>query len=129
VNTALNPTTPNTVLVTGAFSDHGTGQGGTWHLTKGSIVIDASKLKAITNSANFGTFYPASCSFQGVASATVTLVSGTGAYAGITGRILATETVAAQGSLLKNGKCNEANNAPSVAEALIATGSGTVSFK
>jgi hypothetical protein len=44
-------------------------------LTKGSITFDASKLKAITNSSNFGTFYPASCSFQGVASGAVTVAA------------------------------------------------------
>ena len=65
-------------------------------MTKGSITFDASKLKAITNSSNFGTFYPASCSFQGVASGTVTVVGGTGAYAGITGSLTASETVAEQ---------------------------------
>jgi hypothetical protein len=129
VNTALNPATPNTVIITGAFSDHGSGKGGTWHLSKGTISLDASKLKAITSSPNFGTFYAASCSFRGVAKGPVTIVSGTGAYAGITGSLVATETVAEQGSLLTNGKCNEANNAPAVAQALIVTGSGTVAFK
>ena len=129
VNTSLKPSTPNNVLITGAFSDHGTGKGGTWHLAKGTITFNLSKLKAITNSNNFGTFYPASCSFAGVAIGPVAVVGGTGAYAGITGRLAVTETVAEQGSLLKNGKCNQANNAPAVAQDLIITGSGSVSFK
>ena len=129
VNTSLKPSTPNNVLITGAFSDHGTGKGGTWHLAKGTITLNPSKLKAITNSNNFGTFYPASCSFAGVAIGPVAVVGGTGAYAGITGRLAVTETVAEQGSLLKNGKCNQANNAPAVAQDLIITGSGSVSFK
>jgi hypothetical protein len=34
-----------------------------------------------------------------------------------------------QGSLLKDGKCNEANNAPALAEYLIGIGSGNVSFR
>jgi len=129
VNTSLNPGTPNRVLITGAFSDHGTGKGGTWHLAKGTITLNPSKLKAITNSSNFGTFYLASCSFAGVAKGPVAIVGGTGAYAGITGSLAVTETVAEQGSLLKNGKCNQANNAPAVAQALIVTGSGSVSYK
>jgi len=38
-------------------------------------------------------------------------------------------TEAGEGSLLKNGECNQSNNAPAVAEDLIGTGSGKVSFK
>jgi len=129
VNTSLNPSSPNNILITGAFSDHGTGKGGTWHLAKGTITLDPSKLKAITNSPNFGTSYPASCSYVGVAKGPVAIASGTGAYAGITGSLAATEIIAGQGSLLKNGKCNQANNAPTVAQDLIITGSGNVSFK
>ena len=129
VNTSLNPAAPTHVLITGAFSDHGTGKGGTWTLTKGTITLNASKLKAITSSPSFGTGYVASCSFDGVAKGLVTVVGGTGAYKGITGTLTATETIAEEGSLLKNGQCNEANNAPAVAQDVIVTGSGTVSFK
>jgi hypothetical protein len=128
VNTSLSSTTPNNVLITGAFSDHGTGKHGTFHLTKGTITANNSKLGAILNSPSFGTFYPASCSFSGVAKGAVPIVSGTGAYTGIKGSITATVTEAEQGSLLKNGKCNKSNNAPAVAQDIIVTGSGKVSF-
>lgn len=128
VNTSVSSTTPNNVLITGAFSDHGSGKHGTFHLTKGTITFNNSKLGAILSSPSFGTFYQASCSFSGVAKGTVPIVSGTGAYAGIKGRIAATVNEAEQGSLLKNGKCNESNNAPAVARDLIVTGSGKVSF-
>jgi hypothetical protein len=128
VSTSLSPTTPNNVLITGAFSDHGTSQKGTMHLTKGTVTVDTSKVKAIVNPSSFGTMYAASCSFTGVATAPATVVRGTGAYAGIHGTLTVTETIAAQGSLLKNGKCNESNNAPALAQDLIATASGTVSF-
>jgi len=128
VNTGLSATSPVTVLITGAFSDHGKGKGKTWHLQHGSITFNTSALKAKLNSPTFGTFYPASCSYDGVAKAPVTIVSGTGAYAGIKGTITVTATVAEQGSLLKNGQCNTANNAPAVADTLIITGSGKVMF-
>lgn len=129
VNTSLNPAARAQVLITGAFSDHGSGKGGTWTLTRGTITLDASKLKAIANSPTFGTSYPASCSFAGVAKGPITILGGTGAYKGISGSMVATETVAGEGSLLKNGQCNQANNAPAVAQFLMVTGSGTVSFK
>jgi hypothetical protein len=127
VNTSSS-TAPNNVLITGAFSDHGTGKHGTFRLTRGTITANNSKLGAILTSPSFGTFYRASCSFSGVAKGTVPIVSGTGAYAGIKGSITATATEAEQGSLLKNGKCNESNNAPAVAQDIIITGSGKVSF-
>ncbi len=128
VDTSLSSTAPSIVLITGAFSDHGTGRMATWHLKNGTVTLNPSKLKAILNSSSFGTFYAASCSFSGVGTAPVPVVSGTGAYAGIKGSITVTATGAEQGSLLKDGKCNEASNAPVVAEETILTGSGKVSF-
>jgi hypothetical protein len=45
VNTS--PTSSTTeVLITGAFSDHGAGKQSTWHLTKGSITFNTSKLNS-----------------------------------------------------------------------------------
>ena len=126
VNSSLTAAS-TTTLITGAFSDHGIGKNGTWHLAKGNITINTSKLESILNS-RFGTFYPASCSFDGAAKATVPIVSGTKSYKGIKGSLTLTATVAEQGSLLKNGKCNEANNAPLVALTEILSGSGKVSF-
>src|SRR5579871_6288512 len=128
INTSLSPTAPNNVLITGAFSDHGTGKHGTFHLTKGTITSSTSALKAILNSPKFGTSYAKSCSFIGVAKGSIPIVSGTGAYAGIHGLFSATVTEAEQGSLLKNGKCNKSSNAPAVAQDLIVTGTGKVSF-
>lgn len=128
VNTSLSSSTPNTILITGAFSDHGTGQKGVWHLKKGTITVDTSKIKAIMNSPTFGSFNLASCSFWGTAKAPISILSGTGAYAGITGTLAAEETEAGQGSLLADGKCNQSNNAPSVAQVLLATVTGKVAF-
>ena len=78
VNTGVNPSVPANILITGAFSDHGTGKGATWHLAKGTITLNPAKLKAILNSPSFGNFYAASCSFDGAAEAKVPVVSGTG---------------------------------------------------
>lgn len=127
VDTSVNHNAPGKVLITGAFSDHGTSKGATLDLTKGTITGDISKLQALLSSRSFGTFYKASCSVSGVGKVAIPVVSGTGAYAGITGNLKVTVTDAAQGSLLKNGKCNEANNAPEVASQLIIAGSGKVS--
>ncbi len=129
VNTSLNPNARNNVLITGAFSDHGTGKNGIWALTEGTIKVNNAAVAAIAKSPNFGTSYAASCSFDGVARGPVIIVSGTGAYVGITGTLAFTLTEAGEGSLLKNGNCNPSSNAPAVAEDLIGTGSGKVSFK
>jgi len=129
VNTSLNPNANNDILITGSFSDYGTGKKGTWHLAKGTITVDNSAIGAITKSPNWGTSYASSCSFDGVAKGLVTIVSGTGSYAGITGSLSFILTEAGQDPRLKNGKCNEANNAQAVAHDVIGTASGTVSFK
>jgi hypothetical protein len=129
VNTSLNPNARNDVLITGSFSDHGTGKKGTWDLAKGTIVVNNAAIGAIVKSPNWGTSYASSCSFDGVAKGLVTIVSGTGAYAGVKGSLSFTLTEAGQGPRLKNGECNEANNAPAVAQDLIGMGSGNVSFK
>jgi len=127
VNTSLSPTAPNSILITGAFSDHGHAKHGVWHLTKGTITVNNSAFGAV-NSPSFGTSYPASCSSTGVATGTEPIVSGTGAYAAIKGSLTATVTEADQGSLLKSGKCDESKTAPEVAHDLIVIGSGKVSF-
>ena len=75
VNTSLTSSTTE-VLITGAFSDHGAGKQSTWHLTKGAITFNTSKLNATLNSPSFGTFYPASCSFSGVAKVAVPILCG-----------------------------------------------------
>ncbi len=128
VNTSLSPTAPSQILITGAFSDHGPGKHGVWHLTKGTITVNNAKLRAITTSPGFRTLYPASCSYSGAAKGKVPIVSGTGTYAGIKGNLTATVIEAEQASLLKNGKCNTSDTAPLVAADLIATATGKVSF-
>ena len=128
VNTSLSSTAPSKILITGAFGDHGLGKHGVWHLTRGTITVNNAKLRAITSSPGFRTFYPASCSYSGAAKGKVPIVSGTGAYAGINGSLTATVIEAEQASLLRNGKCNASDSAPLVAADLIATAAGKVSF-
>jgi hypothetical protein len=128
VNTSLSPTARSKILITGAFSDHGTGQHGVWRLSKGTINVNNANLRAITTSPAFRTFYPASCSYSGAARGKVPIVSGTGSYAGIKGRLSSTVVEAEQASLLKNGRCNTSDSAPLMAADLIATATGKVSF-
>jgi hypothetical protein len=114
-------------FITGAFSDHGTSSMGVWYPTKGWIKVNTSKIKAILNIPNFGSYNVASCSFWGTAAGPATIVSGTGPYAGITGALSVEVSEAAHGSLLPNGKCNQANDAAEVAAVLLGTATGKVS--
>jgi hypothetical protein len=132
-STNANENVPDTVLIVGAFSDHGVSPNNDSNkavlkLKQGNIVVNVGKLNAITNSNSFGTFNPTSCSFYGKATAPVPFVSGTGAYVGVHGTIPITVTIAGESARLANGKCNEANNAPTPGFVFLATGSGKVSF-
>jgi hypothetical protein len=99
------------ILITGAFSDHGTGNKATFYLTKGWIYLNLAGVQKIINSPSFGSFNAASCSYWGSTPITVPIVKGTG-----------------QGALLADGKCNTANNAPNVATAFLVSASANVSF-
>jgi hypothetical protein len=81
-NNGTDPTVANKALVTGAFSDHGTSTHGTIRLSKGTLTVDASRLKAVSDGLSFGTTYPASCSFTGVASGLSQLDPAVGCRAG-----------------------------------------------
>jgi hypothetical protein len=77
---------------------------------------------------------PSTCSGYVTATASVPIVagSGTGAYTGITGGFVLTFSLALVGPKYGSGKhegqCNNSNSAEMVAQALIVTGSGTVSY-
>jgi hypothetical protein len=116
------------ILITGAFSDHGTGNEATFYLTKGWIYLNLAGVQKIVNSPRFGSFNAASCSYWGSTPVTVPIVKGTGAYTGINGTLRGTLNIAGQGSRLANGKCNMANNAATVASAFQVSASGNVSF-
>ncbi len=128
--------TTGTVLITGAIGDYGksvkinkagrTDANGTYsklELRQGTIVVDATTLnKRIQAGVRVE---QSSCSLRASVSAPVPIVSGTGAYAGITGTIKTTFTLAALGTT-KAGQCNPGNIAAAFATV---EGSGTVSFK
>jgi hypothetical protein len=125
VNTSIEGRGPGDVLISGAFADHGIVKGATLHLSRGTITGNIAKLDALFNSPRFATSYAASCSFNGAGKASLPLVSGTGAYAGIKGNLSVDVIFGAQ-SPFTNGKCN-GNGAP-IADQQIITGSGRVLF-
>lgn len=139
----------STVVLTGAIGDSGSADSiaanGTPDpsnnsevillLVTGSFKISTAAIdKAITEAFNHFQLDTSTCSGFISASGTTPIVtgSGTGAYAGISGSFALTYTEAVVGakytSGANKGKCNESNSAPSIGQAQIVTGSGTVSF-
>ncbi|MCU1362989.1 MAG: hypothetical protein JWM55_817 [Acidimicrobiaceae bacterium] len=104
-------------------------------LVRGSFKISVVALDKKINQA-FNTFHANSSTCSGFVSASgsapVVAGSGTGAYAGITGSITLNFSLAVIGAKYASGKhkgqCNESNNSPSIGQAELVTGSGTVSF-
>jgi hypothetical protein len=135
VSTRANSTV-NKGMVVGAFADHGTDHDNAngnpnrskIELTKGTFEVNTKKINKITNSSTFGTFDAASCSFFGTAKAPVSLLDGTGAYAGIKGTLQATVTIAGILPRRANGNCNTSNNANLVAATFVVEATGKVSF-
>ena len=130
-----------TALLTGAVGDYGksnkansagkpdkNGKYNQLVLKKGTILVDRRQLVAAQNSAQPTDFNSATCSASLAVTAPVPIVSGTKAYAGITGSVTVTETVAFIGPLTKSGQCDTSANANPVAEWGTVLGSGTVSF-
>jgi len=132
------------VIFTGAIGDHGTSVGATANgkstkknnpgyrlfiLKKGTIFFNTQKIDAAenNNSAPPTTVNATTCSATFVVTEPATAISGTKAYAGITGTINVTISYAFTVPLDK-GKCNMNSNAnPSAAIGLV-TGTGTVSY-
>jgi hypothetical protein len=133
------------ILVAGAIGDYGTsiktnaaGQPdlmGTYseaRLHHGTMLLNTTVLKQKTRIAQAPAHLDlATCTNQGSVTAEVPIVSGTGAYAGISGNLHATFTFAALGpdhtSGRDKGKCDLA--AGPVAQYAEIVGAGTVSFK
>jgi hypothetical protein len=128
------------ILFTGAIGDYGSSskakkvggkQIGTANLKKGTIEIDLTAISQKVNKAN-----PApnltTCSVSTSETAPAPIVSGTGAYAGITGTIRITESFGFIASTFKSGpkkgQCNLSNNSPGLASMGFVYGSGRVSF-
>ena len=130
------------VVFTGAIGDSGVSYGATangkktskqnpgyrlFYLKKGTIFFNTQQIdKAQSNNSTPPTTENATtCSFTFVTTDPVTVISGTKAYAGITGSLTVTISYAAT-LPFKNGKCNMNAN-PSAAIGQV-TGTGTVSY-
>ena len=138
-----------TAVLTGAIGDSGTAESiaanGTpdptnnteelLDLVQGSFRVSIVGLDKKIGAA-FNNFQPnhRTCSGNLGATASVPIVagSGTGAYTGITGGFVLTFSLALVGPKYGSGKhegqCNNSNSASPVAESLLVTGSGTVSY-
>jgi len=135
-----------TILLTGAIGDYGKTisvnsagkpekKGGYTEavLKKGSILVNTTQLNSAVNAAfNQGSENAATCSASITVTGSLPIVSGTKAYAGITGTLTDTISFAAYGPYYthgsKKGQCNEGSNATPTDQWASSTGSGTVSF-
>ena len=135
------PKHPGKILMTGTIGDYGktievNAKGkptahGTYidvELQKGSILVDVAAFdKAITAAFPHATFDKATCSASVAVHGPITIVSGTKAYAGITGSFAMTGNLAFIGPF-KNGACTTKTTTPDVATYFALAGTGTVSI-
>jgi len=139
----------STIVLTGAIGDNGSADSidanGTpdpssntevlLALVQGSFRVSVVRLdKKIESAFNSFRPNPSTCSGSLSATASVPIVagSGTGAYTGITGGFVLTFSLAYVGPKYGSGKhegqCNNSNSASPVAQAMLVTGTGTVSY-
>lgn len=130
---------PGKVLFTGVIGDYGTSQTVTatgkatrkstyklLKLKKGTITVSTAQFTKALTSASPSTASQSNCSFVVSATAPVTIVKGTGAYAGITGKLTLTGTFAAVLPKAKSGACT--TKGKPLSSYISIAGSGTVSF-
>jgi hypothetical protein len=135
---------PGKVLLTGAIGDYGKSykanasgkpdKKGTYEelkLRKGTILVDVGPLNKAFNAAfSAPLFNPKNCSISADATAAITIVRGTRAYAGVTGNV----TMAAKfGGVLpkthgKRSKCTTKTSTPPLTTYSSIIGSGTVTL-
>jgi hypothetical protein len=128
------------ILVTGAIGDFGTtisqdangkadpnGDFQKVILKHGGFLVDGTALNKKLNSAR-PTINTTNCSIVFSGTGPTTVKDGTGAYAGISGKVTITVTFAGIAPKTAKG-CNLANNAPTFGQYQSITGAGTVSFK
>ena len=119
------------ILITGAVGDYGITKKGKNSnqavLKKGTIIVNLKQFNAMGNSAN-PSINPSTCSGSFTYSAPVPIVSGTGAYAGITGSFNLTGQFAFILPKTKSGSCNMSNNANPVSQYASVMGSGNVTL-
>ncbi len=128
------------VVITGAIADGGKsmrvnasgkpdkkGNYKLLELKKGNILLNGTQITAALNNANPTAFNTTTCSGAFTGTAALPIVSGTKAYAGISGTVNVTVTFAIVLPLTK-GTCNENTNANPIAQYGSISGTGTVSF-
>ena len=119
------------ILITGAIGDYGITKKGKNSnqavLKKGTITVNLKQFNAAGNSAN-PTINQSTCSGSFTYSAPVPILSGTGAYAGITGSFNLTGQFAFILPKTKSGSCNMSNNANPISQYASVSGSGTVNL-
>jgi hypothetical protein len=132
--------TKGKILITGAIGDYGTtvsqdangkvdpnGDFEQVTLKHGSFLVDGTALNKKLNSAK-PTINKSNCSIAFTGTGPTTVEDGTGAYAGITGKVAITVTFAGIAPKTAKG-CNLAGNAPTYGGYQSITGTGSVSFK
>jgi hypothetical protein len=133
--------TGGTIVIAGAIGDYGkvltVGANGKANdnghfvdvtLRKGTFKIDKTALDKASDDARPSVMSAATCSFGFSASGPITIMDGTGAYTGITGKVMITLTFAGIAPKTAKG-CNLADNAPTYGAYQSITGTGSVSFK
>lgn len=128
------------ILITGAIGDYGTtvsqdangkadpnGNFEKVTLKQGGFIVNGTALNKKLNSAK-PTVNSTNCSVAFTGTGPTTLEDGTGAYTGISGKVVITVTFAGIAPKTAKG-CNLANNAPTFGEYQSITGTGSVSFK
>ena len=98
-------------------------------LKKGTILVNIAAFnKAITAAFPHATFDKATCSVSLTVKAPITFVSGTKAYAGITGSVTMTGNLAEISARTKSGACTMKTTTPALATYFGLMGSGTVTL-
>jgi hypothetical protein len=139
VNPSLTGNGGGKVMFTGAIADYGTSQNanaagkadvkGAYKkllLKHGTVLVNTTKFDTANKNANPTMYNKSDCSAVIDVSAPAAIVSGTAAYAGITGSVNLTGKFAFILPKTKKGTCNESNNAIPLDQYGVITGSGTV---
>lgn len=126
-----------TIVIVGAIGDYGkttkqVGGFGKAVLHKGTFKVDLTAVTQAVNKAKPLVFNTTTCSFAFTATAPAAISSGTGAYKGVSGTLMITETFAGYGPFYTTGahkgKCNTSPNANPTAEWGSVTGVGSVRY-
>jgi hypothetical protein len=128
-----------TILVVGAIGDYGkthktsgSGEIGKVVLSKGTFEVNLKAINQKISHAKPAIESAATCSAAFGATAPAKLFNGTGAYKGISGTLMLTETFAGYGPFYKTGahkgQCNINSNANPLAQWGSVTGVGTVKY-